>query len=76
MHIRKVGHSLYWRQQEMVRRPSNWNTLTDEAKTRWLQNQSIPCNGGRKAILKENDKERVWSLLKKYENKSLVAELL
>ena len=60
----------------MVRRPSNWNTLTDEAKTRWLQNQSIPCNGGRKATLKENDKERVWSFFKKYENKTLVAELL
>ena len=60
----------------MVRRPSNWKTLTDKAKTRWLQNQCIPCNGGRKAILKENEKERVWSLFKKYENKSLVAELL
>jgi len=60
----------------MVRRPSNWNTLTDEAKTRWLQKQSIPCNGGRKAILKEDDKERVWTLFKKYGNKSLVAELL
>jgi len=60
----------------MVRRPSNWNAFTDEAKTRWLQNQNMPFKAGRKAILKENDKERVWSLFKKYGNKSLVAELL
>lgn len=60
----------------MVRRPSNWNKLTEEEKMQWLGKQRKRYNGGRKVLLTQQDTPRVWSLFKKYENKSLVAEVL
>lgn len=42
----------------------------------WLRKQRTQYKGGRKRKLKENEKEGVWSMMKKYGNKSMVADLL
>lgn len=60
----------------MVRRPKEWEKWTQEERMKWLREQRTECNGGRKVLLTEKDTSRVWSLLKKYDNNSLVADLL
>ncbi len=60
----------------MVRRPKEWENWTHEQRMAWLRKQRTQCKGGRKALLTDKDVPRIWSLLKKYENKSVVADLV
>jgi len=60
-----------------VKRPKEWDTWTQDEKMKWLRAQRTELKkGGRKRLLTEKDKEKVWSMMMKYRNKSLVAELL
>ncbi len=60
----------------MVRRPDDWEKRTDDQKMRWLRTQRHEYKGGRRAKLTDKDAEKVWGLLRTYNNKSLVADML
>jgi len=42
----------------------------------WLRKQRTQFKGGRRHSLKKEDRVRVWSLMKEFENKSMIAEML
>lgn len=60
----------------MVRRPYNWNEMNQEERMKWLRKQRTETKGGRRVILKKEDAPRIWSLMKKYDNQSMVADLV
>lgn len=47
-----------------------------EDRMSWLRKQRTDYKAGRKRTLKAEDKEKVWSLMKQTQNKSMVADLL
>lgn len=62
----------------MVNRPSNWDLMTPTQQTRWLQKNdpSHQAQKGKYKHLTEKDTHKVWSLMRTYKNKSLVAKIL
>jgi site-specific recombinase XerD len=59
-----------------MRRPKEWNIWNTDQRMAWLRSLITESNGGRRSKLTEKDKERVWALAERYENKGLVAEVL
>jgi site-specific recombinase XerD len=59
-----------------MNRPKEWDIWNNDKRIAWLQSSRTKSNGGRRPKLTDKDKERVWSLLRRFENKSLVAEIL
>jgi integrase len=62
----------------MVNRPDNWNTMTPKEQGEWLRQQRHEAqrSGGPHHKLTEKDAEKVWGLMKTYDNKSVVAKML
>lgn len=62
----------------MVNRPPNWEEMSKEERMAWLRSQRHPTkrSGGPRRKLTEKDREKVWGLIRTYENISLVAEML
>jgi hypothetical protein len=59
-----------------MRRPKEWNIWNTDERMAWLRSLITESNGGRRSKLTEKDKERVWALAERYDNKGLVAEAL
>lgn len=59
-----------------MRRPKEWSIWNTDERMAWLRSLIIESNGGRRSKLTQKDKERVWALAERYDNKSLVAEVL
>ena len=59
-----------------MKRPKEWDTWNKDKQMTWLRSLRTNNNGGRRPKLTDKDRERVWSLLRRLENKSLVAEIL
>lgn len=60
----------------MVKRPREWENWNDKQRMEWLRKQKVECKGGRKRRLNKKDAQNVWTLMKKHNNMSLVADLL
>jgi site-specific recombinase XerD len=59
-----------------INRPPEWDNMSNKERNAWLSKQRKAFNVGRKSSLKKSDRQRVWNLIKKYDNKSMVADLL
>ena len=59
-----------------MNRPKEWKTWNKNERMAWLRSLRTTFNGGRRPKLTEKDGERVWALVRRLDNKSLVAEML
>jgi integrase len=59
-----------------MNRPTEWKDWNIDQRMAWLRGLRTQSNGGRRPKLTVKDKERVWALVRRYENKSLAAEML
>lgn len=58
-----------------MNRLGEWNILNEDDQIARLRSLRVEYNGGRRPELATKDKERVWALVRKLGNKSLVAEM-
>jgi len=59
-----------------MNRPKEWKTWNKNERMVRLRSLRTTFNGGRRPKLTEKDAERVWALVGRFDNKSLVAEML
>lgn len=59
-----------------MNRPKEWKIWNKNERMAWLRSLRTNFKGGRRPKLTEKDVERVWALIRRFENKSLVGEML
>jgi len=63
----------------MVNRPKDWDEMNQDQRYAWLRQQRHQPRkgiGGPRKKLTEKDQEKVWGLLRVYDNKTMVAQML